>query len=237
MSKKNSPEEGILLLSTPIMELVDYPTITNKRKGFYELSIADYIRIKGAGSKELIRNLTDIYFTIESIKDIVITTINVPLANDLFDLMKNCVSEDRDPDFDQVTDSVGIFGYNFCDPTIDEDGSCSVKFTLWIGNPDSDKYVSYTVRMKWGGVALNSIYAAVNGTLNLIQSFFVDTRSIVRSVKHNVEPYFIHPSTSGVPVFGTGDDGSPCPHRPSPTLMTPEGEKFVEQPEDDDDDN
>lgn len=231
MSKKNSPEEGIILISTPIMEVVDYPTITNKRKGFYELTIADYIRIKGAGSKELIRNLTDIYFTLESINDFTITTINSQLTNDLLDLMKNCASKDRDPEYNVVSDGIGIFGYCFCDPTAAEDGSCSVKFTLWIGNPDTDKYVSYTVRMKWVGITSDSIYAAVNGALYLIQSFFVDTRSVVRNAKYSVEMYFAQPSTSGVPVF-------PCPYRPNlPPAAPVQSPDDFEQPEDDDDDN
>ena len=235
MSKTNlSEEEGILLVSTPIMELVDYPTITNKRKGFYELTIANHIRIKGAGSKELIRNLTDIYFTIESINVLAITTINVPLANDLFDLMKNCASKDRDPDYNVVTDTVGIFGYNFSDPTAAEDGSCSVKFTLWLGNLDSDKYVSYTVRMKWVGVTINSIYTAVSRALSLIQSFFVDTRSIVRSAKRDVESYF---TPSVAPVLGSICGDALCPHRPGLPYPVPvQSPDAFERPKDEDDD-
>ena len=238
MSKKNSPEEGNLLISTPIMELVDYPTITNKRKGFYELTIADYIRIKGAGFKELIRNLTDIYFTLESINDFTITTITSQLTNDLLDLMKNCASKDRDPEYNVVSDGIGIFGYTFCDPTAAEDGSCSVKFTLWIGNPDTDKYVSYTVRMKWIGIDFNNVCAAVGNALKLVQSFFVDTRSVVRNVKYSVEMYFAQPSTSGVPVFGTGYAGFPCPYRPNlPPPAPVQSPDDFEQPEDDDDNN
>lgn len=238
MSKKNSPEEGNLLISTPIMELVDYPTITNKRKGFYELTIADYIRIKGAGSKELIRNLTDIYFTLESINDFTITSINAQLTSDLLDLMKNCASKDRDPEYNVVSDGIGIFGYNFCDPTAAEDGSCSVKFTLWIGNPDTDKYVSYTVRMKWVGINFNDVCAAVSNALRLIQSFFVDTRNVVRNAKLSVEMYFMQPPTLGAPVFGPITAGLPCPYRPNlPPPAPVQSPDTFERPEDDDEDD
>ena len=236
MSKKNSSEEGILLINTPIIELVDYPTITNQRKGFYELTIADHIRIKGAGSKELIRNLDDIYFTIESINHLAFQMIVSPLANELLDLMKHCVSKDRNPDYNIVTDNIGIFGYNFCEPTT-KDSNCSVKFTLWLGNPNSDKYVSYTVRMKWIGITSDDISAAVNRALDLIQSFFVDTRSIVRSVKRNIEVYFMLRPV-GVPVFGIDCAGGVCPGFPiTPVppraLQSPDA---PEEPEDGDDD-
>jgi len=236
MSKKNLPEEdGILLISTPIMELVNYPTITNKRKGFYELTIAKYIRIKGAGSKELIRNLTDIYFTIESINYQTFSIITDQLSNDLLDLMKNCASKDRNPDFNVVSDTAGIFGYSFCEPTTTKDGNCSVKFTLWLGNLDSHKYVSYTVRMKWAGITRDSIYPVLISALNLIQSFFVDTRSIVRSVKRDIEVYFNRPSV-GAPVFGLDCAGGACPCIPIPPTSMQSPDSF-EEPEDEDGDD
>ena len=92
--------------------------------------------------------------------------------------------------------------------------------------------------MKWIGIDFNNVCAAVGNALKLVQSFFVDTRSVVRNVKYSVEMYFAQPSTSGVPVFGTGYAGFPCPYRPNlPPPAPVQSPDDFEQPEDDDDDN